>query len=73
MKKRRLALWLAIMVPVWALLGAMAAYDRGGSPWFGLFVGSLIGAFFGLVFGGNSDWKVWDSIFGPKKSGQEEE
>jgi hypothetical protein len=33
-------------------------------------IGGLIGVFFGLAFGGNHKWKVWDYIFGPAEPGE---
>lgn len=35
--------------------------------WWGLTVGAVIGVFFGLVFGGNRKWRVWDYIFGSEQ------
>jgi len=29
--------------------------------------GGLIGVFFGLAFGGNRKWRVWDYLFGPEE------
>ena len=66
MKRIRLILWLAIMVPAWSLLGGFSTLDSGMPTWWGLTVGAVIGAFFGCVFGGNRKWKVWDYIFGPE-------
>jgi hypothetical protein len=52
--------------PAWALLGAFSTLDSGSPLWLGLTVGGLVGVFFGLVFGGNRKWRVWDYIFGPE-------
>jgi hypothetical protein len=43
----------------------------GASTWWGLTVGAAIGVFFGLVFGGNHKWRVWD-FFGPEQPGNED-
>src|SRR5262245_51113579 len=67
MRHVRLALSLALLVPACALLGAFSALDRGQPLWWGLTVGSLAGVFFGLSFGGNRKWKVWDHVFGPEE------
>jgi hypothetical protein len=48
----KLFLSLAVFVPGCALLGAFATLDSGAELWKGLLVGSLLGVFFGLVFGG---------------------
>jgi hypothetical protein len=53
MKAIRLILWLAIMVPGWAVLSAFATLDDGTAVWLGAAIGALIGFFFGLVFRGN--------------------
>jgi hypothetical protein len=47
------------MIPGWALLGAFSRLDDGTAVWFGAIVGGLIGVF-GLMFGGNRHWHVWD-------------
>src|SRR5947209_4679823 len=67
MKTLRLVLSLAVMVPAWALLGGFTRLDSpgpGGGVG-GMVVGGAIGVFFGLVFGGNPRWGVWDYLFGP--------
>jgi hypothetical protein len=66
MKTLRLVLSLVFMVPAWALLGAFSTLDSGLPLWWGLTVGGAIGVFFGLAFGGNHKWRVWDYIFGPE-------
>lgn len=57
----KLALSLAFFVPVFIVFGA-----AGRGDWYGVVVGAGIGVFFGCVFGGNPDWKIWDYIYGPK-------
>ena len=52
MKRIRLILYVAIMVPAFAMLGAFATLDTGAHPLYGLIVGAGIGVFFGLLFGG---------------------
>jgi hypothetical protein len=49
MKTLRLILFLVIMVPAFAMLGAFATLDTGAHPLFGLIVGATIGVFFGLL------------------------
>jgi hypothetical protein len=46
------------------MLGALSTLDSGMPVWWGLTVGSVIGVFFGMVFGGNRKWRVWDYIYG---------
>jgi hypothetical protein len=53
-------------------LGAFSTLDSGSPFWLGLTVGGLVGFFFGLVFGGNRKWRVWDYIFGPEDPRQAE-
>jgi hypothetical protein len=36
-------------------------------------VGATIGVFFGLVFGRNHEWRVWDYVFGPEQPSREDE
>ena len=64
MKVLRLTLSLAVCVPGCALLGVMAAADRRFSAWGGAVVGGLLGAFFGLAFGGALPRGVADYCFG---------
>lgn len=73
MKWLKLCLCLLFFVPVCALLGGLSTLDSRVNPWVGLAVGAIVGVFFGLVFGGNSDWKIWDFFFGPKPEEKEEE
>jgi hypothetical protein len=55
----RLALMLALFVPGFALLGALAAYDNGErTPWLGLAAGAAVGVLFACVFGGDRRWRV---------------
>lgn len=57
---------LAFFVPAFALLGAFATLDGGASPWWGLTIGSVIGIFFALGFGGvRGRWL--DYFCGPEK------
>ncbi len=62
----RLVLALLIMIPAWVILGALVTYDSGAPPWWGLTVGAVVGCFFGMAFGGNRRWRIWDSLFGPE-------
>jgi hypothetical protein len=64
---------LAVFTPAWAVLGAFSTLDGHMPPWRGLTVVALIGVFFGLVFGGNHKWRVWDYIFGPEQPSEEDE
>jgi hypothetical protein len=71
MKHIRLILSLAIMVPAFAMLGAFATLDSGGKLLFGLTVGTGIGVFFGLLFGGvKGQWL--DFIYGPEQDNQDD-
>jgi hypothetical protein len=67
MVKFRLILSLAFFIPSWTLLGAFAALDNDLPLLAGLLSGAVAGTFFGLVFGGNPKWKVWDYIYGPEE------
>jgi hypothetical protein len=67
MKLLRLALSLLICVPGCTLLGAMAAADSRFSAWGGAVIGTLLGTFFGLVFGGALPLGVADYCFGPEE------
>jgi uncharacterized protein YcfJ len=70
MQQLRMALSLIVMVPGWALLGGFARLDSQRQPNViaGMFVGAVIGVFFGLVFGGaNGRWL--DFVYGPAASG----
>ena len=69
MKVLRLTLSLAVCVPGCALLGVMAAADRRFSAWGGAVVGGLLGAFFGLAFGGALPRGVADYCFGAGGAG----
>jgi hypothetical protein len=62
-----LCLVLCFTVPVCAVLVAFSTLDTGMPLWWGLILGSAIGVFFGLVFGGNPRWRFWDHIFGPEE------
>jgi hypothetical protein len=66
MRRLRLLPCLALFGPGFALLGAFSTLDSGMPVWWELMVGGVLGVFFGLVFGGNHKWKVWDHIFGPE-------
>jgi hypothetical protein len=71
-KALRLALLLALFVPAFALLGALAAYDNGErTPWLGLAAGAAVGALFGCVFGGDRRWRIWDYLFEPEQPGRD--
>jgi hypothetical protein len=50
MSRFRLPLALVLMVPAWSLIGGWQAPQDW--PWSGIFVGGVVGVFFGLVFGG---------------------
>jgi len=66
MKSFRLIVFLVIMVPAFAALGAFATLDSGAHPLYGLFVGASVGIFFGLLFAGvNRRWV--DGIYGPER------
>src|SRR5262245_59628573 len=47
-------------------VGAFSTLNSGGPFWLGVTVGGLVGVFFGLMFGGDHRWKMWDYVFGPK-------
>jgi hypothetical protein len=69
-KALRLALMLALLVPGFALLGALAASDHGERPpWLGLGAGAAVGVLFGGAFGGERRWRIWDYPFGPEQPG----
>lgn len=72
-KRVKLPLSLAVFAPAWAVLGGFSTLDSGAPTWLGLTLGALIGVFFGLVFGGNHKWRVWDYIFGPEQPSEKEE
>jgi hypothetical protein len=63
-KTLRLVLILAVVIPVWTLLGGLSTFDSGLPLGCGLAVGGAIGVFFGLLLGGNHKWRVWDYVFG---------
>jgi hypothetical protein len=70
----RLALMLALFVPGFALLGALAASDNGErTPWLGLAAGAAVGALFGCAFGGDHRWRLWDDLFGPEHPGADQD
>ena len=71
MKVLRRTLTLAVCVPGCALLGAMAAADSRFSPWGGAAVGTLLGTFFGMAFGGALPRSVADYCFEPKDDSTE--
>jgi hypothetical protein len=66
----RLILSLAILVPVWTVIGVFTTLDSHAQLWLGCTIGALVGVFFGLVFGGNPKWRVWNWIFGPEDTGR---
>jgi len=67
-----LILSLAFFVPACALLGGFSTLDSGMPTWCGLTVGSAIGVFFGLAFGGvRGRWL--DYIYGPEHPDDERE
>ena len=73
-KALRLALLLALFVPGFALLGALAAHGNGErTPWLGLAAGAAVGVFFGCVFCGDRKWRVWDYLFGPELAGADQD
>jgi hypothetical protein len=68
-------MWILRLVPClivfsagFAFLGGAGAVDSSGNVAVGMAGGALVGLFFGLVFGGNLKWRVWDVIFGPEKN-----
>ena len=70
----RLALLLALFVPGFALLGALAASDNGErTPWLGLAAGAAVGVLLGCVFGGDRRWGIWDYLFGPEQAGADQD
>jgi hypothetical protein len=73
-KALRLPQLLALFVPGFALLGALAAYDNGERmPWLGLAAGAVVGVLFGCVFGGDRKWRLWDYLFGPEQPGADQD
>jgi hypothetical protein len=56
-----------VCVPGCALLGAVAAVDSRFSSWGGTVIGSLLGLFFGLAFGGALPRAAADYFFGPEE------
>jgi hypothetical protein len=58
MRRLRLLLCLAFFGPGFALLGAFSTLDSGMPVWWGLMVGGVLGALFGLAFGGDRKGKV---------------
>lgn len=60
----RLILALLVCVPAFAMMGAKLMTNKGHAPLPGLILGVVVGAFFGLMFGGNRKWKVWKWLFG---------
>jgi hypothetical protein len=68
MSTLRLLLSLALFVPAFSALGGFASLDGGASPYFGFIAGGLVGTFFGLIFGGDPRWRLWDSLFGPRET-----
>jgi hypothetical protein len=67
MNALRLTLSLAVCVPGFALLGAMATADSRIYAWGGDLIGSLLGVFFGLALGGALPRGVADYCFGPEE------
>jgi hypothetical protein len=67
MRALRLLLSLAVFVPAFSALGGFASLDGGASTYFGFAAGGLVGVFFGLVFGGDPNWRVWDHLLEPKE------
>jgi hypothetical protein len=61
----RLTLCLAALVPGRAFLGAFAAIDTYFLVWGGALIGSGIGLFFGLAFGGALPRSAADWCFEP--------
>jgi hypothetical protein len=69
-QRLRLILCLAIFPAALAFLGGSTAHDAKANVTVGMSAGALVGAFFGLVFGGvRAKWL--DKVFGPE--GDEEE
>jgi hypothetical protein len=71
MEALHLTLSLAVCVPWCALLGVMAAADSRFSAWCDAVIDTLLGAFFGLAFGGALPRSVADYCFGPEKLADE--
>jgi hydrogenase/urease accessory protein HupE len=67
MKALRLTLSLAVCVPDFALLGAMAAADSYFPSWGGALIGAALGLFFGLAFGGALPRRMADYVFGAEE------
>ena len=62
---------LALFVPGFALLRALAAYDNNErTPWLGIAVGTAVGLFFALVFGG-ALLRKWADVNWPPALGRE--
>lgn len=59
----RLILWQIVLVPVFALVGCMAALDYDVSLWRGAIIGGLAGACFGMVFGTHWKHEIWNWLF----------
>jgi len=73
MKWVRLIVVIVLLVPVVSLASAASSQHTGMNFWWALTLGAAIGVFFSFVFGGNPDWKIWDSIFGSKESNPDED
>jgi hypothetical protein len=65
LKTVRLTLCLAALVSGCAFLGAFAAIDTYFPAYGGALIGSVVGLFFGLEFGGALPRAVADWCFGP--------
>ena len=63
-----LTLMLALFVPGFSPLEALAAGDNGErTPWPGIVAGTVVGVFFGLVIGGARPRRWADATFGPSE------
>jgi ABC-type uncharacterized transport system permease subunit len=70
MRTVKVALSLLVFIPAFAMMGAASALDTDGRLWVGLAAGTIIGMFFGLVFGGVCG-RLVDAMFGPEEQGQD--
>ena len=71
-KRIKLVAMLLVMVPAWAMLGALATFNSLANEWTELAVGASVGVFFGLAFGGDHRWKIWDHLFGTEQTDERE-
>ena len=67
----RLVLTLAVFVPAFALLGALAGLNRG-HEWTGLVAGAVLGGVFGVIYG-KGGGPIVDLLFGKEKEEEEDD